>query len=304
MTQLAEPARKMESVAESRLDPAYGYNVFLHDGVAYTPDMTVAQMQSIEDFPMDARDVTVVGYPKSGTNWLTIILSRLYPHWESTKVSAAGRVPDLHVPSRPAIGFEGLGEALASPAPRLLKSHSGVAHMPRAFREGRLGRVVYITRNPKDVCDSYFGQLSPWLPEGWGWDQHVDAFIEGRVFFGLWLSNVIGWHALGEAEGILHIGYEAMGRDRRAAVERIVDFLGPVEPGAIDRVLAETRFDAMQTGDLKDRYQPQMLRREGKAGGWKNRFTVAQSEAMDAAFADALRAHRVPIDYGEATSAA
>jgi hypothetical protein len=33
-----------------------------------------------------------------------------------------------------------------------------------------------------------------------------------------------------------------------------------------------------------------MVRREGRSGGWKRRFTVAQSEAMDSAFGPALAA--------------
>lgn len=303
MPDLAEPAQKMESVTESQFDPRYGYNVFLHDGVAFTPDMTHAGIAAIDAFPLDPSDVTVVGYPKSGTNWVTIVLSRLYPGWACTKnpgSNEGGRVPDLHVPNRPSIGFVGFEHALASSAPRLMKSHANFRHMPRAFREDHIGKAIYITRNPKDVCDSYFNQLagSGWFADDWTWDDHFNAFIEGRVFFGSWLENVVGWHAHHEEHGVLHIGYEEMNRDRRGTVEKIVGFLGPVPPGTIDRVLEETAFDAMQKGDLKKLYQPQMVRREGKAGGWRKRFSVDQNERMDTAFSDRLREAGVPIDYG------
>lgn len=295
----AEPAKKMVSIDESSFDARYGHHVYLHEGVAYTPDMTAAAMRSIVAFPMDPRDVCVVGYPKSGTNWVAIILARLYPYWGSTRFSASGRVPDLHVPSRPAIGFEGLGEALSSPPPRLLKTHSRFSHMPHAFRDRHVGRAVYITRNPKDVCDSYFGQLGPWLPTHWSWERHVQAFIAGHVFFGSWLENVLSWHARRDSGNVLHLSYEQMRRDPRAAVERIVAFVGPDEASDIDRVVAETGFEAMQKGELRERYQPQMVRRAGLAGGWRKRFTAAQSEAMDHAFAAALRAAGIEIDYGD-----
>lgn len=295
---LAEPARKMRSVEEAVHDSRFGYHVYLRDGIAYTPDVTDEIAATIENFPIGERDVIAAGYPKSGTNWLTITLSRLYPGWETTKVSGAGRAPSLDVPSRPAIGFEGLDECLAAPSPRLMKCHSPLQHMPAAFRDRGIGRAIYITRNPKDVCDSYFGQLQPWLPPEWTWDKHVDAFIEGHIFFGSWLDNVRGWHKRDEVSGVLHLGFEEMKRDRRAAIERIVAFVGPVADGAIDRVVAETDFRAMQEGELRTHYQPQMIRREGKAGGWKRRFTVEQSERIDAAFAAALEAAGIDIDYG------
>lgn len=296
--QLAAPATKMRSVDEAMFDPRFGYHVYLRDGIAYTPDMTDAFVAGIESFPIGDGDVIAAGYPKSGTNWLTIILARLYPDWRTTKVTGTGRAPSLDVPSRPAIGFEGLDECLAVGPPRLMKVHSPIQHMPAAFRDGGKGKAIYITRNPKDVCDSYFGQLSPWLPEEWTWERHVDAFVEGHVFFGPWLDNVIGWHRGRPGSNILHLSYEEMNRDRRTAIERIVDFVGPVPAGAIDRVEDETGFRKMQEGKLSAQYQPQMLRREGRSGAWKRRFTLEQSERLDAAFGPALRAAGIDPDFG------
>src|SRR3954469_23411979 len=120
-TELADPATKMGSVDEAVFDPRCGYHVYLRDDVAYTPDVTDAIAATIEAFPLGERDVIAAGYPKSGTNWLTITLARLYPDWETTKVTGTGRAPSLDVPSRPAIGFEGLDECLAAPSPRLMK---------------------------------------------------------------------------------------------------------------------------------------------------------------------------------------
>lgn len=297
MPDLAEPAKLMESLAEAVSDPRYAHIAFLHDRVAFTPDMTKAGFEAIQDFPMQDGDVAVVGYPKSGTNWVTIVVSRLYPDWASNR-DPSGRVPDLHVPDRPKIGFVGFEHALASPSPRLLKSHANFRHMPRAFREGKRGKAIYVTRNPKDVCDSYFGQLAGWHPEGFGWDDHVEHFINGHVFFGSWLENVLGWHEHGAEDNVLHISYEQMNADRPGTMQRIVDFIGPVPEGTIERVLEETGFEAMQKGDLSKLYQPQMLRRKGGSGGWRKRFSKEQSEAMDAAFAGPLADAGIVVDYG------
>jgi Sulfotransferase domain len=300
--ELAPPAKQMVTVEEATFDPKCGYHVFMHEGVPYLPDATAKFIETMLAFPLGDQDVITAGYSKSGTNWLTITLSRLYPaYWQSTKVSGTGRVPQLCIQSRPAIKMEGLTECLASKSPRLLKNLAPVQHMPRAFLEKGMGKVIYITRNPKDVCESYFNQLKPWFRPDWNWDKHLEAFINGNVFYGSWLKHVVGWHSRGVDQGVLHIGYEDMKKDPARVLKRIVDFVGrPVEPGAIARVLDETSFRTMQENpEMRALYQPNMQRREGVAGGWKKRFTVAQSEAIDQAFGPTLKSAGIRVDYGE-----
>ena len=298
MVEIAEPARKMSSIAEACYEPGFGHHVFLHDGIGYTPDMTRKMIAEIQRFPMHRDDLIIAGYPKSGTNWLNITLDSLYPDWGTTRTTANGQIPELTVPDRPAIGFAGFESCLASPPPRLMKTHVPFEHTPRAFREDRVGRAIYITRNPKDVCDSYMNQLSGWLPADWSWEKHLEAFLDGQVFFGSWLRNVTSWHKKGIEDGVLHISFEEMQRNKRATIERIVEFVGPTELQTIDQVIAETDFDTMQKSELGKKYQPQMLRRSGKSGGWKSRFTVEQSERMDAIFGPTLAAAGISIDYG------
>lgn len=295
--EIAAPGKLMESVDEGIYDARYGHHLFDRDGVAYTPDMTRAGIAAIEDAELAPGDISVVGYPKSGTNWAAIIVARLYPDLACNR-EHDGRIPDLHVPDRPQIGFLGFETALGDAPPRLFKSHAQYRHMPRAFREGT-SKVVYIWRNPRDVCESCQNQLAGWLPEGWTWEDHVNAFIHGHVFFGSWLDNVIGWHEHRDDPNVLILSYEEMNRDRLAAVRQIVNFLGPVEPGRIEQVLTETEFSNMQKGDLAKLYQPQMVRREGKSGGWRARFTDEQVAAMDAAFSAPLAAAGIKVDYGE-----
>jgi hypothetical protein len=287
----------MQISEESRFDARYGYKIFLYNGVAYTPDATVQFVHDIDAFPMGADDVIVSGYPKSGTNWLNIVLANLYDHWETTKITHEHRVPELSVPCRPSINFDGYGKCIAAASPRLMKTHLPLSHMPRAFRDARIGKVVHVTRNPKDVCDSYFNNLQNWIPEGWTWDDHVDAFLRGYVFFGSWLDNVLSWHTHGVQDRVLNISYEEMKRDPRAAVERIVGFVGPAEPGKIDAVASATDFEAMKKSGLDRQYQPNMKRRGARVGAWKTRFTVEQSERLDAAFDPALRAAGIRVCY-------
>ncbi len=280
-------------------DPEHNFETYVHCGVPYAPGTTAEFIERIENFPINNNDVVVVGYPKSGTNWLAIVLANLYPeHWETTKITIDRQIPDLCVASDKAAKFQGFDECLAAPSPRLMKSHLQFDHMPRAFRESGKGKVVYVRRNPKDSCDSGFTNHQLGLGEAWTWEHHVDAFLEGKVFFGKWTDNVLSWQDKTEADGVLNLVYEDMKRDKPGALRRVVDFLGiPIEDGAIERVIAATGFEAMKKNGLDRQYQVWMTRREGGSGGWKKRFTVAQSEKFDAELGPILRAHGIAVTY-------
>jgi sulfotransferase family protein len=284
-------------LATATFDPRYGCHVYLHKGVAYTSNCTSEFVQGIENFPMDEKDVVVVGYPKSGTNWLNIVLSRLYDDWETIKRTHEGRVPELSLPCREDVKFDGYGKCIASPPPRLSKTHLQFGHMPIAFREKKIGKAIYIRRNPKDVCDSFYNNISHYFAPDWTWANYFDAFMDGHVYFGSWLDNVFSWHEKGLKDNVLHLTYEGMKRDPRGAIERIVDFIGPVPPSRIDDVITATDFQNMKKSGLDRLYQPGMKRREAKVAAWKKRLTVEQSERMDALWGPKLKAAGIDVDY-------
>jgi Sulfotransferase domain len=179
--------------AEGRFEPAYGCKVFAYGGGAFTFESSRRFVEALRDFPLGDDDVVVVGFPKSGTNWLQITLANLYDQWGTTALTG-GAVPQLDIPSRE--GFQGYEYSLAAASPRLMKAHCLYDHMPRAFREDGRGKVINIMRNPKDVCDSFYHQLDS-LREYMGltsdWNGFVESFANGNVPFGPWLDHVIGW---------------------------------------------------------------------------------------------------------------
>ncbi len=274
----------------------YPIDVFLHGGHAYTSDTTLQLVRDIEAFPVGGDDLIIVGFPKSGTNWMNIVLAQLYDHWETTKRTPGNVVPEFSVPMRPAVGFQGYDVCVDSPSPRLMKTHLAFPLMPRAFREGH-GRAIFIARNPKDVCDSFFNNLRKVLHDGWGWDEFVDAFLRGTMPFGPWLDSVCGWYDRMGSNQVLHLTYEGAQMDHRGALEQIVEFVGPVTPGRTDEVLAVMGFEAMHEAGLDQKFQPGMARRQGKIGGWRRHFTVDQSERFDELIDAPLRARGIAMRY-------
>ena len=68
------------------------------------------------------------------------------------------------------------------PGPRILKSHLPISMLPPNLLD--VSKVVYIARNPKDVCVSFYNMdLSvPFigLKQGTTFDQYVDFFMSGK----------------------------------------------------------------------------------------------------------------------------
>jgi hypothetical protein len=228
---------------------------------------------------------------------MSIVLANLYDHWETIKRTPEHVVPDLSTWSRPHTGLPGFEMCLSAPSPRLLKAHLPFSHMPRAFREGR-GKVVYIMRNPKDVCDSlYANMLSARGPDTYRWDEHVDAFLDGATAFGPWIDHVLSWHEQAENPQVLRLTYEGVQLDQRGALERIAEFVEPVEPDRLAWLLDSMDFEGMKRAGLDKQYQPGMARRAGKVGGWKQRFTVEQSERFAELLDRPLRVRGIDIVY-------
>ncbi|MET0379372.1 MAG: sulfotransferase domain-containing protein [Spongiibacteraceae bacterium] len=284
---------------EGKYEPDYGQNLYVHDGVAFPMCNSAALMAAIENFPCDPRDVTIVGFPKSGTNWVQAMVQKLYDDdWGTLKI--ADVVPHIDIGTYAGvIGFE---YCVAAPHPRLMKSHSQYRHMPKVFREQKIGKAIYVARNPKDVCDSFYNQLDSLRAQQeftLDWPQWVEHFISGHVSYGPWLEHVSEWQQHAEDANVLYLRYEDMKINAHATLERVVEFLDrPVAMGKIDAVIAQTEFSKMQQGEGAKLYNGPVARREGKAGGWRKHFTVAQNELFDQEIVSKLQARGIDFHYG------
>ena len=265
--------------------------------MAYVPGTTAQMVGEMDAFPVEDADLFIVGFPKSGTNWMSIVLANLYDHWETTRTTSGHIVPDFSVPSRPESGLPGFESCLGVAPPRLMKTHLPYPYMPLAFREGR-GRAIFIMRNPKDACDSLYANMQDALGQDCcSWEDHVDAYLCGETAFGPWLDSVVGWCKQTGNPRVLHLTFEGVQADQRRALERIVDFVGPVESTRFEKVLGAMDFEGMKRSGLDAEYQPGMTRRAGKIGGWKAHFSPEQSTRFDEELDRPLRELGIALVY-------
>ncbi|XP_059188629.1 cytosolic sulfotransferase 2-like [Centropristis striata] len=249
---------------------------------------------NVQNFKARPDDILIVTYPKAGTTWAGYILDLLHfgqtcPERQAS-VPLQDRVPFLEFCKPPRPKGTDLADQLPT-TPRLIKTHLPVQLIPKSFWEQNC-RIVYVARNAKDDVVSFyhFARMNHGLPEPGDWSTFLQDFMEGKVVFGSWYDHVNSWWEKKESYKNLHyMFYEDMIEDTRREIDRLCSFLGLVRSAEEkERVITEVKFDNMKQNKMTNNSHVQSMNqrlspfmRKGKAGDWKNHFTVAQNERFD-----------------------
>nr|AFM90332.1 amine sulfotransferase [Callorhinchus milii] len=269
---------------------------FEYNGIKFITNMTsVEHLDWVKDYKAHQDDVFIVSYPKSGTTWMQQIVSL---------VLADGDVDSVKNESlyqrAPWIDFQLFRQQSNSRTkPVLITSHLNYQMIPTALKK-KMGKVIYIARNPKDVIvssyhfHSYFQRLK--VPKDF--QEFLELFVEGDVFYGSWFDHIRDWYSNKEEISMLFVTYEEIHRDIRAGIEKIRKFLGKELDGKIiDTIIKYSKFENMRADpatnflslskDLLD-HDRGKFQRKGIVGDWKYNFLVAQNEWFDSIYQERM----------------
>ncbi|XP_023280165.1 sulfotransferase family cytosolic 2B member 1-like [Seriola lalandi dorsalis] len=273
----------------ARLDVTEMFHGILFPGHLHTQE----SLQLALKFPFQDTDILIASYPKSGTTWMqeivTLISGRGDPHL-TQNVPNWTRAPWLEQYYCAAV------LEASSTTPRVITTHLP-HHLLGPTLQGSKAKVIYVSRNPKDVVVSFyhFHKIANFLPEAGTFPEFLDRFLEGTLNFGSWFDHFKGWTSQTATMGnLLHITYEEMSLDLHGAIKRVSSFLQcPLVEDEVKNCVKYCSFTSMKDNkmvnytlvpdEIMDHSKGSFMRK-GKAGDWKNMFTEEQNQYFESIF--------------------
>ncbi|XP_051471587.1 sulfotransferase 6B1 isoform X3 [Apus apus] len=255
--------------------------LFFYRGTPYPVTVcSVETFQALENLEARRDDVLLVSYPKC-VNWLIQILSDLiFTTTQSKPVSTELPFIECGDPGK----YQRMNQI---PSPRILATHLSYDCLPKSIFKNKT-KILVLFRNPKDTAVSFFHfhNSAPGVPSYSSWDEFFSEFMNGKVVWGSYFDHAVTWNKHIEDENIMTIIYEDLKENLTASVKQIAEFFGfSLTAEQIQSIADRATFQ-----EVKDKAQEthgavgSILFRKGVVGDWKNLFTDAQNQEMDAKF--------------------
>ncbi|PRD19608.1 UNVERIFIED_CONTAM: Sulfotransferase 1C4 [Trichonephila clavipes] len=162
-------------------------------------------------------DVFIATYPKCGTTWAQHILMLLFRYGRSPESNMVFFNTAVYLESQGAKAAESMVR------PGAIKTHFPFHLTPRS----KEAKYIYITRNPKDCCVSYYHHMREMPGHSFkgSFDQFFELFLAGKVDFGDYFDNLMGWYEHRNETNTLFLTYEEMKENTAAAIMKIASFI-------------------------------------------------------------------------------
>ncbi|XP_014205449.1 sulfotransferase 1C4-like [Copidosoma floridanum] len=210
----------------------------------WVPDTYAEIADAIENFEVRDDDVWVCTFPKTGTTWTQEMVWGISNdiNSEAAKVNLGQRFPFIEFTGTTVTGWISLRKSkeelpdritksveFASnlPSPRFLKTHLPFHLLPRQLRTGeKKNKIIYVSRNPKDTCISYYHHYK--LLEGFigNFDDFVKLFLGNKIIYAPFWDHVIGFWENRNNLDVLFLKYEDMKADLPSVIRKTANFLG------------------------------------------------------------------------------
>lgn len=259
------------------------------------------------------RDVFVVTYVKSGTNWMMQLAHQLLfrgaGEFEHIHCVVAWPDTDLMGPMRGyAIPLRDPRVWQASPeGKRVIKTHFRWEDVPYSLK----AKYIIVIRDPKDVFVSsyyFFIKNGPLSFTNLSVSSFLELFLSDQFFMGgSWGVTTAAYWAQRDKPNVLICSFKEMRRDLEASVRRVASFLGVnASPEIIGKVTELSSFgymktidDKFSTGKFLSVRAPAEMMRKGSEGGASELITPAQARRIDEYFINELKQLGSDFPYEE-----
>ncbi|KZC08591.1 PREDICTED: estrogen sulfotransferase, testis isoform-like [Dufourea novaeangliae] len=199
--------------------------------------------RAIEEFEVRDDDIWVCSFPKTGTTWTQEMIWCIANDLDldGAKTLLPERFPFLEhsilfdyttiIPRHPEVKLhelvsDSVNYARTRRSPRFIKTHLPFRLLPRQLRTGeRKPRIVYVARNPKDTCISYYHHCR--LMEGYrdDFNSFCRLFLGAKVCFAPFWDHILEFWDRRTDPNVLFLKYEDMKADLSAVIVKSAGFL-------------------------------------------------------------------------------
>jgi len=230
-------------------------------------------------------DTFIVSYPRSGNTWTRFLIANLlYADRPVTFANIEQLIPDAEAQSSRYM------KRVRSP--RVIKSHEYFDH--------RYPKVLYITRDPRDVAFSYynFSRKYRQIPDDFPLERYVHDFVTGALTsapWGTWAENVGTWVAARNGRpSFLLIRYEDLIENTETELAKVAKFFG-LDPAPEKLRAAIEKSSAQRLRELENKEGSGWVTTKNKrsdipfvgnavAGGWKSKLPASAVAEIEGAW--------------------
>uniref|UniRef100_A0A023F9A7 Putative sulfotransferase n=1 Tax=Triatoma infestans TaxID=30076 RepID=A0A023F9A7_TRIIF len=276
----------------------------VNPGKVYLPTKFKEIGERIYNMEVREDDVWVVSYPRTGSTWCQEMVWCICHDLNLEQAKSAlgqARNPLLELSAliegewAQCLGGHSVSQVESTPSPRFIKTHLPLCLLPAQIHTVK-PKIVYVTRNPKDMCVSYYHYCKLLHDFNGTFEQFCNIFLQGRAPLGHFWSHVLPFWNIRDEPNVLFLKYEEMKKDQRGIIKRTAKFFGKeLTDEQVDMLEEHLSFKNMQSnpalnleGLLKLRNGPEFKQegdqnfiRKGKIGDWKNYMTEEISEKFD-----------------------
>ncbi|XP_046383773.1 luciferin sulfotransferase-like [Ischnura elegans] len=255
---------------------------------------------SIRELEVMPDDVWVTSYAKAGTTWTqemvwcigndldferakSLSLRFRFPFMELSSMSSFHGIPGEEETPTYKYTKNSVKFVTDLPSPRFIKSHLPWDLLPDQMKSKK-PKIVYVARNPKDVCVSYFHHCCLFESYKGSFTDFVTLFLEDLVVYSPYWDHVLSYWKHKDDANVLFLTYEEMKKDLPSVIGKVCKFLDKKMPSDEDlKALCDhLSFDSMKTNNAvnyeaivekKRTSSAQRFMRKGKVNAWKEEMS-------------------------------
>jgi len=300
----------LEDKFAKRLDDLFGLKnclIEVNPGKCILPPKYKDMGQRIRNMEVRSDDVWLVSYPRTGSTWAQEMVWCICNDLDFDK--AKSMIGQLRTPLLELTALMGndtsklkdeLGNSVEQvenmASPRFIKTHLPVPLLPEQLNEVK-PKIVYVTRNPKDMCVSYYHYCKLIHGLHGSFDEFCDLFIQGKTPIGPIWDHILGFWEQRHEPNVLFLKYEDMKKDLKGAIRQVASFLDKrltaEQVAALEDHLSfssmkknpalnlEPILAMMEKPCAKEANPDETFIRKGTVGDWKNYMSEELSAKFD-----------------------